>query len=162
MVEPIRLKPSLHSKRGEVGYCKPPKATRFKPGQSGNLEGRRKGARNLKTDLLEELRTLVEVPTTGGVRRITTQKAILRALVEKARNGDLRAIQHLTSLIDRVIDDDSRSEAPATGLESNDRAILDEYYEERKALEADGATSGSLPAEPAVANPATTDRKRLA
>jgi Family of unknown function (DUF5681) len=160
MVEPIRLS-SLHPKRGEVGYCKPPKATRFKPGQSGNLEGRRKGARNLKTDLLEELRTLVEVTTNGGVRRITTQKAILRALVEKARDGDVRAIQHFFSLIDRLIDDD-RSEAPATGLESNDRAILDEYYEERKALEANRATSGSVQAEPAVANPATTDREDLA
>jgi len=71
----------------------------------------------------------------------------------------VRAIQHLTSLIDRLFDDD-RSEAPATVLESNDRAILDEYYEERKALEAGRATS--LPAEPAVANPATTDRKGLA
>ena len=162
MVEPIRLNSSLHSKRGEVGYCKPLRATRFKPGQSGNLKGRRKGARNFKTDLDEALRALVEVRINGGVRRITTQKAILRALVEKARNGDLRAIQHLTSLIDRVIDDDSRSEAPATGLESNDRAILDEYYEERKALEAGRATSGSLPAERDVVSPATTDRKRLA
>jgi len=155
----IRLNPSSARKGTERNYRKPPKASQFKPGQSGNPRGRPKGARNLKTDLLEELRAFVEVPTTGGVRRITTQKAILRALVEKARNGDLRAIQHLTSLIDRVIDDDSRSEAPATGLESNDRAILDEYYEERKALEADGATSGS---EPAVVGPATIDRKRLA
>ena len=155
----IRLNPSSARKGTERNYRKPPKASQFKPGQSGNPRGRPKGARNLKTDLLEELRAFVEVPTTGGVRRITTQKAILRALVEKARNGDLRAIQHLTSLIDRVIDDDSRSEAPATGLESNDRAILDEYSEERKALEADGATSGS---EPAVVGPATIDRKRLA
>ena len=78
-----------------------------------------------------------------------------------ARDGDLRAIQHLTSLIHRLIDDD-RSEAPATVLESNDQAILDEYYEERKALEANRATSGSLKVEPAVANPATTDRDGLA
>jgi hypothetical protein len=155
------LNPSSARKGTERNYRKPPKASHFKPGQSGNPKGRPKGARNLKTDLLEELRTLVEVRTTGGVRRITTQKAVLRALVEMARDGDLRAIQHLTSLIDRLFDDD-RSEAPATVLESNDRAILDEYYEERKALEANRATSGSVPAEPAVVSPATTDRKRLA
>jgi hypothetical protein len=47
-------------------------------------------------------------------------------------------------------------------LESNDRAILDEYYEERKALEADRATSGSAGNEPDVANPATADRDGLA
>jgi hypothetical protein len=107
----------------------------------------------------EALRALVEVKTNGGVRRITMQKALLQTLAEKARDGDLRAIQHLTSLILRM---DNRGEAPATVLESNDRAILDEYYEERKALEAGRATSGSLPAEPAVVSPATTDREDLA
>jgi Family of unknown function (DUF5681) len=160
MVARSRLNPSS-TRKYKPNYRKPPKDKQYKPGQSGNPTGRPKGVRNLKTDLLEELRTLVEVPTTGGVRRITTQKAILRALVEKARDGDVRAIQHLTSLIDRLFDDD-RSEAPATVLESNDRAILDEYYEERKALEANRATSGSVQAEPAVANPATTDREDLA
>ena len=153
----IRLNPSSARKGTERNYRKPPKASQFKPGQSGNPKGRPKGVRNFKTDLDEALRALVEVKTNGGVRRITMQKALLQTLAEKARDGDLRAIQHLTSLILRM---DNRSEAPATVLESNDRAILDEYYEERKALEAGRATS--LPAEPAVANPATTDRKRLA
>jgi hypothetical protein len=153
----IRLNPSSARKGTERNYRKPPKASQFKPGQSGNPKGRPKGVRNFETDLDEALRALVEVKTNGGVRRITMQKALLQTLAEKARDGDLRAIQHLTSLILRM---DNRSEAPATVLESNDRAILDEYYEERKALEAGRATS--LPAEPAVANPATTDRKRLA
>jgi Family of unknown function (DUF5681) len=153
----IHLNPSSARKGTERNYRKPPKASQFKPGQSGNPKGRPKGVRNFETDLDEALRALVEVKTNGGVRRITMQKALLQTLAEKARDGDLRAIQHLTSLILRM---DNRSEAPATVLESNDRAILDEYYEERKALEAGRATS--LPAEPAVANPATTDRKRLA
>ena len=158
MVEPIRLNSSLPRKY-KPNYRKPPNATRFKPGQSGNPKGRPKGVRNFETDLDEALRALVEVKTNGGVRRITMQKALLQTLAEKARDGDLRAIQHLTSLILRM---DNRSEAPATVLESNDRAILDEYYEERKALEAGRATSGSSKAEPAVANPATTKGKRLA
>jgi len=160
MVARLCLNPSSARKGTERNYRKPPKASQFKPGQSGNPKGRPKGVRNFETDLDEALRALVEVKTNGGVRRITMQKALLQTLAEKARDGDLRAIQHLSSLILRLMD--SRSEAPATVLESNDRAILDEYYEERKALEADGATSGSLPAEPAVANPATTDREDLA
>ena len=32
----------------EVGYGKPPKHTRFKPGQSGNSKGRPKGVRNFR------------------------------------------------------------------------------------------------------------------
>jgi hypothetical protein len=161
MVARLCLNPSSARKGTERNYRKPPKASQFKPGQSGNPNGRPKGVRNFKTDLDEALRALVEVSTNGGVRRITTQKAVLQALAEKARDGDLRAIQHLTSLILRPMDD-NRSEAPATVLESNDRAILDEYYEERKALEANRATSGSIPAEPTVANPATTNRDGLA
>ena len=158
MVARLCLNPSS-ARKYKPNYRRPPKATQFKPGQSGNPKGRPKGGRNFKTDLDEALRALVEVRTNGGVRRITTQEAFLQTLAEKARDGDLRAIQHLTSLILRM---DNRSEAPATVLESNDRAILDEYYEERKALEADRAASGSSKAEPAVANSATTDRKRLA
>ena len=32
-----------------VGYGKPPAHTQFKPGQSGNPKGRRKGQRNVRT-----------------------------------------------------------------------------------------------------------------
>jgi len=120
----ILLNPSSARKGTERNYRKPPKASQFKPGQSGNPKGRPKGVRNFETDLDEALRALVEVKTNGGIRRITMQKALLQTLAEKARDGDLRAIQHLTSLILRM---DNRSEAPATVLESNDRAILDEY-----------------------------------
>jgi hypothetical protein len=159
MVARSRLNPSS-TRKYKPNYRKPPKDKQYKPGQSGNPTGRPKGVRNFKTDLDEALRALVEVRINGGVRRITRQEAVLQTLAEKASDGDLRAIQHLTSLIFRLMDD--RSEAPAAVLESNDRAILDEYYEERKALEAGRATSGSLPAEPAVVSPATTDREDLA
>ena len=35
----------------EVGYGRPPKDSQFRPGQSGNPAGRRKGVRNLMTDV---------------------------------------------------------------------------------------------------------------
>ena len=35
----------------EVGYARPPLHSRFRPGQSGNPAGRRKGAHNLGTDV---------------------------------------------------------------------------------------------------------------
>ena len=40
----------------EVGYGRPPTATRFQPGQSGNPKGRAKAARNVKTLAEEALR----------------------------------------------------------------------------------------------------------
>ena len=42
-----------------VGKGKPPKSTRFKPGQSGNPKGRPKGRKNLKTELDEVLNATV-------------------------------------------------------------------------------------------------------
>jgi len=50
----------------EVGYRKPPKASRWRKGQSGNQRGRQKGVPNLKTELTEELSemdpTLIKSP----------------------------------------------------------------------------------------------------
>ena len=54
-------KPPKRSKKSSdgnhsVGYGRPPEATRFKPGQSGNPKGRPKGSKNLRTLFAEELR----------------------------------------------------------------------------------------------------------
>ena len=43
------------------GYKRPPKATRFKAGASGNPRGRPKGSHNLKTDLTKLLKKRVTV-----------------------------------------------------------------------------------------------------
>ncbi len=52
----------------DVGYGKPPQHTRFRKGQSGNPTGRPKGARNLKTELLEELQEQILVREGGPGR----------------------------------------------------------------------------------------------
>ena len=49
----------------EVGYGKPPKEHRFKKGVSGNEGGKKKGTKSLKTDLEEELKSLVEITEKG-------------------------------------------------------------------------------------------------
>jgi Family of unknown function (DUF5681) len=46
--------PEIESVKYEVGYCKPPEATRFKPGKSGNLKGRPKGSKNAIPSLSDE------------------------------------------------------------------------------------------------------------
>ncbi len=76
----------------EVGFGKPPRSTRFKPGQSGNPNGRPRGARNFAVAIEQELVTRVTVTENGRRRRISKREVIAKHLVNKAASGDLKAI----------------------------------------------------------------------
>ena len=76
----------------EVGFGKPPRSTQFKPGQSGNPAGRRRGARNFATAIEEELAARVTVTENGRRRRISKREVIAKHLVNKSATGDLKAI----------------------------------------------------------------------
>ena len=87
----------------KVGYGKPPKATRFKRGRSGNPKGRPKGSLNLATDLAAELGEQITVREDGRPRRISKQRALIKSLMAKALQGDVRATAALLALYARVI-----------------------------------------------------------
>jgi hypothetical protein len=73
----------------------PPRATRFKPGQSGNPAGRPKGAQGRKKivrDVLLEKRE-IKSQASEPPRRLTVLEVILMVLREKAFRGDRRAIK---------------------------------------------------------------------
>jgi len=76
----------------DVGYAKPPSRTRFKPGQSGNPRGRPRGAKNFVTAIEGELRARVTVTENGRRKRVTKREVIAKRLVNRAAEGDLRAI----------------------------------------------------------------------
>jgi hypothetical protein len=82
----------------EVGYGKPPKHSRFKPGGCGNPNGRPKGASHIKTDVRNTLKTPVTVTLNGRQRKVSTQQAILLRLREKALTGDRHAIDRMLQL----------------------------------------------------------------
>ena len=102
----VRLTPpSPESSNYEVGYGKPPAASRFPPGQSGNPKGRPKGARNkrpgphkerLKEIILEEAYRKVRV--NDGKRQVTVPlaRAVMRSLGVNAARGQLRSQQAFT------------------------------------------------------------------
>ncbi len=84
----------------EVGYGKPPRATRFKPGQSGNPLGRPKGLRGVAKVLEEALSQEVSVTEGGRTTRITKREALILSLVTKAIKGDMRAAAQTLRLIE--------------------------------------------------------------
>ena len=82
----------------EVGYARPPMATRFKPGQSGNPKGKPKGTRNLTTEFNDELKTKVTIQENGRTRQITKAQALAKQHVNKAVSGDARSTQIVLSV----------------------------------------------------------------
>ena len=86
-----------------VGYGKPPKAKQFKRGRSGNPKGRPKGSLNLATDLTAELGEHITVREDGRPRKVSKQRALIKSLMAKALQGDVRATAALLALYARVI-----------------------------------------------------------
>ena len=78
--------------RSAVGYAKPPSNTQFKPGQSGNPGGRPKRAKNFSTAIEDELRARVTVTENGKRRKASKREVIAKRLVNRAVDGDLRAL----------------------------------------------------------------------
>jgi hypothetical protein len=76
-----------------VGYGRPPKATRFRPGQSGNPKGRPKGSRNVRSELMDLLHDKVPVSDGGRRRSVTRLNAVLLTQWHRAIKGDERAAQ---------------------------------------------------------------------
>src|SRR5262252_890816 len=105
-----------------VGYRKPPQATRFKPGQSGNPKGRPKASPNLATDLSTELGELITVREGGAARRVSKQRALIKSLMAKALQGDVRATTAVLALYARVISESP--EEPNDPIEADELQVL--------------------------------------
>jgi len=79
----------------EVGYGRPPKRGRFKPGQSGNPKGRPRGRKNIHTILEETLFRLVTITENGRKRKAPAIEALFLSLLRKSLDGDMRAFEKL-------------------------------------------------------------------
>lgn len=76
----------------KVGYCRPPVATRFKRGKSGNERGRPKGSQNTDTLVETELKKPIKAKSGGRTIKMTRREALVQRLIEKGLGGDIRAI----------------------------------------------------------------------
>ena len=108
----------------EVGYGRPPAATRFRPGVSGNPRGRPKKSRlpdhfpklneeRLKRVTLQEAYRKITIRDGDGTVELTMAEAVLRSIGLNAAKGDKRSQKMFTELLRTV--------------ETENKALHDEY-----------------------------------
>ena len=95
---------------GKVGYGKPPKATRFKKGQSGNPRGRPPKPKPQPLRLADspfdgfleiEAYRPVQLRENGESIRLPATQTVMRALIAKALNGSRLAQKQYLELVER-------------------------------------------------------------
>lgn len=97
----------------EVGYGKPPQATRFRPGQSGNPKGRPKGSTNVFALIEKLLQQRVSVRQDGQVRSLTQLEVMLTTLIRRAMQGDLKAVTAVLKLQEHATERQEAAQAEA-------------------------------------------------
>lgn len=106
----------------EIGRGKPPRSSRFKPGQSGNPGGRKKGSLNLSTMLRAVLESDIDVTESGRRRTVAVLEAIILRQVQDALRGQPRAID---SLLDRYERHCGRDDEPVEENAEEDQLLLE-------------------------------------
>ncbi len=107
----------------EVGKGRPPKGSRWRPGQSGNPSGRPKGSKSSATLAREELSRSVTAMVSGKPQRMSVARIACRRLGEKAMTGDYKALGFLLALADNV----DRVAAATKPTTEKDLAIIADF-----------------------------------
>jgi hypothetical protein len=114
---------------GAVGYCRPPKATRFKTGHSGNPKGRPKGAKSEDTIFREVMSTRVPMSVRGKVRKVPVLEALWMKVADDALKGNAKSI---SLFLGRARSFDGTDPAHRE-LHQDDRQVLQSYFREVEA-----------------------------
>jgi len=85
-----------------VGYGRPPAATRFKKGQSGNPKGRPKGRKSVGKIFSDALHRPIEVREADRVRTMSKIEAVIEVTLNKALKGDHRSFAKLMDVADKL------------------------------------------------------------
>jgi len=116
-----------HEANYTVGYGRPPKHSRFKPGQSGNPRGRPAGSANARTTVAQVLSEPIIVREGQHSRKMSKFEAMFQAHVNKAMKGDARAATFVFNLASRTgLLAEVEAETP-TPLPAEDRAGIDDF-----------------------------------
>jgi hypothetical protein len=85
---------------------------------------RAKGQRNLKTDLLEELGEVVQLKESGVAKKLTKQRALIKALTARGIGGDGRAANLILNLKLKLIEPEPDEPELSQSLTADDDALI--------------------------------------
>jgi Family of unknown function (DUF5681) len=97
------------SEEGDVGYRKPPRATRFTKGQSGNAGGGPRGRRR-EAPYEVVLGQMVTIREGGIERRVAAAEAFLLQLTKRGLEGDGAAAHATLAVIEEITERSSTHE----------------------------------------------------
>jgi hypothetical protein len=143
--------PSRRKPTGEylVGNCRPPVATRFQPGQSGNKKGKPKGATSLASEIKKHLRKKIVVVRDGVKGEMLGRAALAEKIWGKALSGDRNSIETVIRF-DTTEEGGAGPATPPATVSADDNALLDAFLRDAQL---------GVPAAIALAEqPASTER----
>ncbi|MBZ9965007.1 DUF5681 domain-containing protein [Mesorhizobium sp. BR1-1-2] len=151
---------STDDEEEKVGYGKPPKKSRFKPGQSGNPRGRRKRTENIGLAVLTELRQPITVRENGQEQVLTKRDAIAKTIVAGALAKNVKMIQILMSLVpDQFRIPEASKPAASAPVSAEEAEILERFFAQRLGLATEQNQSEPSMAEDDQTEPANEGEK---
>ena len=108
----------------EARYRQPPKATRFKPGQSGNPSGRPKAAKRLLSELEAALSAPVTIKVGSRKRRVSKMQAAVKSLADRAAAGDPRVLRMLLAELRHAESRAAEEPAVQETLSATDQEVI--------------------------------------
>lgn len=107
-----------------VGYGRPPRASQFKPGQSGNPKGRPRGSKNESTILKEMLNEKLSMRQPNGrIKKIPALEGVHRKQLELALKGEVKSAAFVLNRYAALVS----GELQVEDLSEDDRAVLDAF-----------------------------------
>jgi hypothetical protein len=120
---PPEGKKGAESRDYKIGKGRPPLEHQWKPHQSGNSKGRKKGSKNRKTIVRMAEHKTFSVKKAGRPRKMTATEIGLHNLQQDILRGDRKAFLDYLEIVERYSD---RGDATASmqDLLSEDQAII--------------------------------------
>ena len=109
---------ALDAAANKAGYGRPPRATQFQKGRSGNPRGRPRGSHSI-IPYNSVLGQMVTIREDGRERRVTAAEAFLLQLIQKGLAGDSAAARSSLAAIEAA-----RVQRPAEGVTAIRRIVF--------------------------------------